>query len=606
MPLYVDYIIKDRIKNQKISENVQRKISKLYNDNLFIDYIWVPNNIENISAQFHKYQSDKVDFITMTDKWERLGAKIYQRRSIKECLFNDKVIKKIYDLSPNEAILIKTKSGYFIVQQFAHLKEKEEVCDNNKGKILQQLKIAQAIDAGDTLLDPNVLQNSIYINKNSLKSINFFIEPLIDKKQGNNIIAEFAGKKISEQELKELISHLPLIRQALFKSNSTKIDATIALLTKNDEYNLQNNRNVLLILLKQKLMVQYLIETKIQKETGLKDTILFLQQWINKLSMNNPKQPVYEILLTDAYLRGIEQKDFIQNKLNDFNVNINSTDKNNLRASEYYNYLNNKMNKLKINFILLERMEISKTKVIDENKIIASKGNWTLTVRHLNKILNNLTPESRVNIVLENNVMGLIEYLAKNEGKFAEVNRMKIDHKILDNIDIAGNSFDFVNSSYAKEEAIIGKLGNYTITVNELRKKVYSMSKEHQEKFLNLESREVAFKELLIEGFWLSIEDRSEIEKNIFFQKDFEKSKNWILSEALYKNDIYIEPFNLPNEQYDYLIRSAFKRQNQKKLEDFLIQSAKETKIEVSMRLLRQLGIDINKSKYQTLLTNFN
>jgi hypothetical protein len=180
----------------------------------------------------------------------------------------------------------------------------------------------------------------------------------------------------------------------------------------------------------------------------------------------------------------------------------------------------NGYNQLKLNFEKIEKMKITQKNTVDD-QILASSGNWSMTVKDFKKELDQLTPVTRLDIANNNLLHEMIEYLAKRNG--IPDSGLIVNSNLFESIDIMDKSYDQLNYVF-DESATVGTLENIDLSVKELRKLIVRLGEFEKNKFLNLSTRKESFNEIITKKFWLNLYDRKIIEDNPGFNPHCSRS----------------------------------------------------------------------------------
>jgi len=595
-----NYIRDKRLKIENIHDWKIKKIITDYNQEIMVDYIWVPSNNKKIADQLFEYVKDGayLDMLLLHNdamKWDNAGVEIYKNRIIKVGSMIPEVIEKISKLKPEEIIRLKTKSGYHIIRLINRTQfSKNKYPNYNMGQmdsIRERLAIAQAIENGDLIFNEYALNKEI--NSRFLNLIDFSIKPLeIDEKLQNDskIIAEFEGKVYTEQELKTKICTLPQNIQALFRNKPCRIKALATLILIENGCPLVKDRNERII-----------SELKNALNNEEKDTISCLTKWLtNNLINKSASGSLIPILQKSGSNKYFNQgKDYLSKMNPDFSTMVNE------EKREYYQWLTPEifegLDKLRINFIALENFKLDSTNY-NKEQVLAFSGKWKLTVGDFFRTLNTLTPESRLDIAKGDNVIRLIEYMAQDEGRIKNIHNIKINHRLLKEIDIIGYSID-ETQPYINENTVIGEFGKIKIDVKMLRKIIAGLDQEENKSFQG--NRLSIFRKMLVQAYFLSLKDEYKIENDSYFKRKLVEYENQILFQIFYKKNIYIEPIDIVDTRLNYYVNTIINKLKQERLEKYLNETMKETKIQVNKKLLIQYGINIKNSKFAGQISFF-
>lgn len=581
--IQVKYIVEKRASRYLLTTKEIEKLLTRYTDKLIIDYIWVPDGYrdiyDDILEKFEK--NEDIDVLTTNSKateWKEAGVKFFKGKPIKVGTLFQKLFVEIYNLRSGELFLKRTKSGYHLIRLIHRLKDDKKVDKYKIEATRIDLAIATAKENGDLLADAERLINEVWIDHEILYLINFGISPLIKSNLGeengsqDSIIAEFKGKKISKKNLiKDISGHSGNI-QGLFNNRSTRKLITAALIMRKEGYepfDINAKREL-------EEFIKKSISDHTNKLSTRTDSVQFLSDWFDNLLFKFPHESLLGILC--------KQSSRCRNKFSDSIIArtlINSD-------------LSKQKKHLKVNFRELESMKTFQNSSINQH-IIAFGDNWKLSVEDFKSDLRRLTPRTRIAMTRKDNAVKLIRYMAT--GSAVDSNAVKIDYGLLDSIDLIGYSMDSLRQ-FNSESNIVGKLRNIEITVEGLRLHVSTLTGKKREDFLSMGTRAKACKEFIIREYIIQNDSSISIEEEKNLTGRLRKYKYQLMVEALYKNEIRIEHVNLRDNQINYVFGMAIKNLEQNRLEEFLINAAKEQKIEVNIEIARAMGITPSQSSY--------
>jgi hypothetical protein len=257
---------------------------------------------------------------------------------------------------------------------------------------------------------------------------------------------------------------------------------------------------------------------------------------------------------------------------------------------------------LKFNFGVIGKMEVVRKDTIPDYLILAWSGNWRLTVKDFKNELDKLTPETRFDIVNNNLSAQMITYLAKRDSGISFA--ITIRSNLFDSMDLVGRSYDLLNG-VIEETDIVGKLGNITLSVSELRELCVKLPETERMKFLEPFSRKEVFNEIMIRKCWRNLYDRKIIEDDPNFKKEVSDHQNRLLAQLFYESEIQVKPVEVDDDQLNLKNRQAVDVVNEQRLKDFLQTVAPDYPIRVNMDYI-QNQLNVNESKYSSQIQNLN
>ena len=577
--LYVNY--NKKIDEQIIPPSYALAASFLRDEYISVDYIWIPKQYKNLSKQmFDKLKNAISVNKIMTDRefstWNKMGLHFYVETSPLECFAPEEVLTTIFKMKLGDIDIITTQSGYHLIKLTRRAKRLGRLEDN-----LFALKKAVAFGNNDTIFKWYFLYKSIELNNKIVSDIDLHIDPLKDECDlnfQNPIIAEFDNIKMTETEIKNAIYRLPQSVQAFFRNKSTRKKAIATLILLNNKACNRIDSKV-----EDKELLCKFIKSEL-KINNVTDTLAFFSEMIKNDNFKHETKLKHQMQL-------------------DLKVNLSKL------SNEYSFWLSPDVfvdiDKLRMNFKAVEEMKISEKKIFDDNEVVANNGNWKFTVRDFKNILGTLTPETRISISHGDNVEKAIQFLSQDLFKIKDISKLKINYQLLNAIDIVGNSYDSTKV-IVNECSNIGYLCGVNLRVSELRQIFLQIPKDKQMKLLDNNTKEEVIRDLLIRKFWQNEMDSKIIEKDLNIKGDLMKFKNYLLTEMLYKQELYIEPLEVSDERLDCYLRMSIKILNKKRMEDFLFQFAKDYPIAIEEKKLKNIGVDYSKSKYSTFIKGKN
>jgi hypothetical protein len=256
-------------------------------------------------------------------------------------------------------------------------------------------------------------------------------------------------------------------------------------------------------------------------------------------------------------------------------------------------------NQLQFDFIKIEKMDITHKNTIND-EILAYSDNWSITVKDFKNELDKLTPITRLDIVNNNLLREMIEYLAKRNIVFDS--NLIINSYLFDAMDLMGKTYDQVNY-ILKENTIVGTFKNIDLSVNDMRKEVTNLSEYEKNRFLNLSTRKESFDEIMTKKYWLGLYDRKIIEDNPDFKKEITNHQNMLLVELLYKNKIQIYVPPIDDARLNFKMQQAVKSINEDKLFSFIQTVIHDYPIQVNSNYFQNnINLDIETSKYNKVI----
>jgi hypothetical protein len=529
--------------------------------------------------------------------WKKNGALFYENITVEAGYFIPEIEKKIFEMKCDTVLGVNSTSYNYVIYLKRRFEDSQHLYFIQMEDIRKRIAIAKQIESGNLFYDDYILNQNITINLDVLKSIDFSCSPLAKSDKSNGVIATYNGKNINSNKLLAGIMSLPPEIQMFFGNSITKKNAIKTWIISNNKIKSPD----LISTLRERLIVQSVIENEL-KIQQVKDTIPFLMNWIENLN-NQSSNSIKDFILSEAYRNGIDKN--VEIKSDELKSELPSfvSEKNDssfwLSSKEI-----NDNDQLSIDFIKLEKLKIPENKSY-ENRILAYKGDWKLTVKDYINILNKLSSSDRVGILRGDNPLKLITYLATHEGKIADVNHIMIDHKTLNNfVNVTKGIVNFTGT-LVKEGEVVGALDSVRITVDELRWKILAMPEKQKKEFLNELTREEAFRKLLIQEFWLRKGNKLNIEKDISYQKKWRENLNNLLAEFIYESKIYTEPLITTDENLNTCLRKSFNEINQQRLHKFLFEASKKTKIYVRKKILNDIGITNKETKYSSVINYY-
>jgi hypothetical protein len=256
---------------------------------------------------------------------------------------------------------------------------------------------------------------------------------------------------------------------------------------------------------------------------------------------------------------------------------------------------------LRLNFPVIQKMDLGRGAGMGGNPVLASDGHWTLRVDDFRRQLKRLTPESRLELCRNDNGIKAIYYLAHNQGRLANDASIKINYALADQIDMVGDDFDSLNDYKADE--VIASLQHTVLTEEKIRNIITTLPEEERFHFLHeCDSRFFALEDLLVDQFWRDQLDPRQLEGNPQYKRELEAYINWLLANTYFNTVINIEPLELNDESLDPYMKKACKLLSQERLREALLNAAHRTCIKVDVNLFRVLGGNITGSAYSGLI----
>ena len=576
---YSKYFRANTGKSSRIDNSLTEKISMLQNK-IKIDYIRIPKEHKKLSELMFEYLISKISISNLMENpelttWDDMGLSFYEDISLKHVVLSDRIIKKIITMQDNEVKIIKANSAYYVIR--VKYPPQTNMDEDSQPILLNQL-MARSLENGDMIFDSYRLKKSIQCDESLLSRIDFSIEPFC---ADSSFTAKIGDRFISENEIREKISELPVRIQCLFINNSTRARA-IATLVLLNYYHEENPEETYF---QAKGRFQKMIFSTI-KEGVPEDTIAFFKKWITN------EFDKYSTTFNNNLIHNKGNRNILHNKkpeqIDDW-----------LQPGKIIGY-----DQLRLDFGKIEKMKITQKDTID-NQILAYSDHWSLTIKDFKEELDKLTPITRLELARNNLLNEMIKYLAKRNSIHSS--KLTINSNHLESIDIMGKSYDQLNDVF-DESTIVGSLGSIGISVSELRELVIKLPEFERNKFLNLLTRKESFYEIITEKFWVNLYDRKTIEDNPDLKKEISNYQNKLLVELLYKHELQVNVPQIDDEHLNLKIQQAVKSINEDKLFSYIQEVMRNHSIQVNSDFFQEkLNLDIGTSKYnKVIVKNIN
>jgi hypothetical protein len=221
-----------RTNTNKVHRVDESIIKKMLQNEIRMDYVRIPKKYKEVSKSMLIHLRNGMSSI-LYDKeratWDRNGLSFYSDISLKHAIVTNKVVEELMTMQNNEVKIINDKSAYYVVRLSQSMKRPATKTSDNELVWLNQ-RMAQSLESGDTIFDPYRLEKSIKCNENLLSKIDFSIAPFYTD---SGFVAKINERFVSENDIKEKISELPVKIQCLFKNRSTRIKAVATLVLLN-------------------------------------------------------------------------------------------------------------------------------------------------------------------------------------------------------------------------------------------------------------------------------------------------------------------------------------------------------------------------------------
>ena len=580
-----------RVKTIRLPPLTEHDPEKYFHDDMKMDYVRIPHGNRELSRLMVKKlkSGDEIENILTgpdLERWNKMGLSFYGCISIDSVLLTKKILDKIIQMKENEVTVIKTKSADHFIRVLERLKRPTPRI--NKAQAFLNLKMAYALDNNDLLLDRYTMRNAIKCNQEVLLGIDFSVQPVSEESdKDSNRLAVLFDRTIRKEEVIKRIPELPQNIRSLFRNRSTRINAVAALILSDHRDDIPKipfssegtyNNDC------QSVLIDEL------KKNSPKDTISFFREWIgNELRIHQTNS------VAEALKSKIQCGQFAGKITND---QFSHKDQTALVPGGSYTWFHPEIlpgyGNLKLNFRVIGNMKIEEA-VIREHEILAYAGQWKLTVEQFRKVLNNLTPKTRIAIAGNGNAREMIRYLAEHEANIHSA--VTINTTLLNSVDMIGNSIDSIRP-VINENDTVGVLGNISITVAELRSLEMSLSKIEKKKLAAKETRRETFNNLIINKFWLNQRPEKETENDAGFSEALKKYENLLLAELLYQHEIQVKPLRLNDKALNVLFRKAIKAINDERFKEYIQRASTENRIEINQKVLADLNLDINLSTF--------
>ncbi|MDR0573385.1 MAG: hypothetical protein LBG96_05045 [Tannerella sp.] len=205
----------------------ERIMKKILQNDIKIDYIRIPKKQEELSKSMLLYFLDGSSISRIMGDpefgvWDAQGLSFYKEIPLKQAIVTDKVMEEIIMMQDGEVKIIKEKSACYVVRLLPFMKNPitKEIVDNEP--VLLNMLMARSLENGDIIFDPYGFEKSVKYDETLLSGIDFSIAPFYTD---GDFVAKIDDRLISENEVKEKISVLPVKIQCLFVNRSTRARA---------------------------------------------------------------------------------------------------------------------------------------------------------------------------------------------------------------------------------------------------------------------------------------------------------------------------------------------------------------------------------------------
>ena len=423
-----------KFKTEKLTEN-KSFIKDCYEKNkdiLIIDYVWLPDSLKAHSQKVRdllEFGEDLEYFRNHTDFKKMLssGALFYPKRLINGGTLNQEIQDIAYKLKENDVELIHTKSGIHILRLFKrHPNNNHRNIETEREKISKRIQKAKLEANKDYWCDPILFNKKVLINIDKLSFLDYYFKSMIDSttsiKKGDEVIAKgFNGNKILYRDYLKFINNLSLNIQVLLLENKSRLRMSEIVLLEMLKDDILNGIDEKIKVYKEDLMVELLIKNKyisvIENLTNKESVISQISDWINDFIVTNTdKTSLYSLLLEESYNKNLETNKQVLDKKSRYEKLLNEKS-----LLQKYSVLNSNKT-ICINYSILDTFKIDKH--LEKNiRTIANYGSWELTANMFLRYVNDLTLETKLELINPENCFMLIEYIAKKELPHANINK---------------------------------------------------------------------------------------------------------------------------------------------------------------------------------------
>jgi hypothetical protein len=561
-----------------------KEIKKIYSKNILVDYIRIPIDEKKISSLiYNKLKSGSSMDVLLNQpekaEWDNMGLSFYVKAPVESLLLPKKVLDGIAKMNENDVRIIKTDKAFHVVHVFKKLRRINEYVD--KEELGLNLKKAYALEDGEFFFDDYLCQNLIDFNNKLISNVDFtFPSTGLDSVQSRDLVATIGSRVFSKNDIVNIVNKLPVKVQSLFKNKSTRIDAvaTLVLLINN---HFEKEMKYLEVPDVSGQYQNYFIK-QLKKNTP-DDTVSFLKEWIkNKTSQFD----------TNSIPAIIEKEMGLKKKFdNEEKCSRQPTFSSLILPSDYYSieawFHPDKLmweELLSLNYKTIESNEFVPEKTHEKNKIIARLGNWSLTTENLNVELSQLTPETRMDISQNDNLIKMINYLVcEANGKDDNIS---INYPALKDIDVIGYSLDSLNDTF-NENSVLASFEDIKVTVGELREIVNDFSLREKQQFIDYNSQKTnIISDEIFNRYWLSRIDMESYENEKTYKSKLKQQEKFIAAKELYNSQISVKAMSIENRKLNGQFQKAVDMVNQERLMGYLLKQSDKLKIEVDKALL--------------------
>lgn len=600
-------LYKNKTKNILENDKYYEICSEKNNEILILDYVWLPDSLEKTSIKIKELldAGENIEYFRLLTDYNEMvlnNVLFFPKRLIKGGTLNHEIQDIAYKLKENEVKLIHCKSGIYIIRLFKKFHNNDHYnLELEKENINNRILNAKSEENKEYLCNPSLFNKKVLINTNKLSLLDFYFKSINESqtssKNSNTVIAKsFNGNEILYSEFLKYLNNLPLNIQVLLTENQAQLILYEFILIEMLKTEILDALDDKTKNYRENLMVKKLIKSKYldcnEYHFNKDSIILEMSNWINQfLLTRNDQSSLYILLLSEAYRNNLESDKDILDKLSVYESYLNKKS-----LLQKFSALNS-CKTISINYHTLDTLNID-THFTNNKKVIANYGNWKLTTNLFLKYIKDLTLETKLELIETKNCFELIEYIAKKELNYENIDRNKlvIDKTLF--YSKSENSFlktiyDYVTLS---KTDVIASYDTIEICVDDLRNIFFSLNPTDKQQLINEITREEFLTKLLrrlalereVNNCQLNIQNLNyKIENNIM---DNDK-----LFFQLFGCDVNIKPKGVEGIYFQLAIKKLL----EEKLNEIFNHQLKKEKVYLNFDVLNQLNLNTNMSKYK-------
>lgn len=506
---------------------------------------------------------------------------------------------QIWDLGVNELKIIKTRSGYHLIQIIGITQRGRELLKDVENEIRRNIARAKLEDQG-CLHQYEISEKEVWIDRDNLKYFSDMPDTTNNAELDRIVIETNQGRKIRTQEIKNAILDLTTEEQKFFLNSPERIKSTLNLVLR-----LPDCKETYEKMIFESLMVDEFIRQKALSKIKITGSEILSVADEFELTLSNALEHVFqntircqlqeifrayatdfnENILREAYLEKIDDSDNVQKKF------------------RYYKQLDgisrwtNAISPMILNsFTFIDTLLIQNMALeVPNDAVVAAYNGHVLLLGELKQDLNRFSQKvlKQTRESVTRRKMAVFHAFQKKFRLHENFNieDLKYDNRTIDMLFETGSFNSTKEAAQLPDSQIIATYGEQQLSVAELKKVFHTWDNRQRSRFI--QNKYDTLLDYLIERILVSKFKTSVYAKEHTYLQELKRLKEKYILEYLYQANVASYSFEFEDDYLRELMSELIASENEVKLNQFLDMTRNEFSISVNMDFIKKMGIPV-------------